>query len=220
LATSLLGRQRAPQYVTGRHPHPYLRVANVKDDALDLTDIEEMDFDAAHFAKYRLQADDILVSEGQSPHLVGQSAIYRGGIDGLCFQKTLHRFRPISGGSSAAFAQIVFRAYVKSGIYKRLASITTNIAHLTLEKFKASSFPVPPAVEQKRIVAEFGRITTMIRATDALLETQEQRSAALRRAILQSAFAGELAKVDEQNLRETSLVQSGDMGNKTVRRHG
>lgn len=41
----LLGRQRAPQYLTGKWPKPYLRVANVKDDSLDLSDVEQMDFD-------------------------------------------------------------------------------------------------------------------------------------------------------------------------------
>lgn len=67
----LLGRQRAPQYLTGRFSRPYLRVANVKDDVLDLSDIATMDFDPEHFEKYRLTPGDILVSEGQSPELVG-----------------------------------------------------------------------------------------------------------------------------------------------------
>ena len=33
------GRQRAPQYHTGAHTHPYLRVANVYDGYLDLSDV-------------------------------------------------------------------------------------------------------------------------------------------------------------------------------------
>jgi type I restriction enzyme S subunit len=149
----LLGRQRAPQYLTGRRSRPYLRVANIKDDRIELADIEEMDFDKTHFEKYRLQPGDILVSEGQSPHLVGQSAIYRGGVGGLCFQKTLHRFRSTGHGPCAEFAQIVFRAHVRMRVFQEVASITTNIAHLTLVKFKQSRFPLPPAPEQERIWA-------------------------------------------------------------------
>jgi type I restriction enzyme S subunit len=188
----LLGRQRAPQFLTGKYSRPYLRVANVKDDALDFSDIERMDFDPTHFKKYRLQVGDVLVSEGQSPHLVGQSAIYDGSIDGLCFQKTLHRFRPLPDGPQTRFAQIVFRAMVKTGTYKRFASITTNIAHLTLEKFKASPFPLPPLQEQDRIVTEVERRMSVADALQSTVEQQLHRGNALRRSILRAAFDGHL----------------------------
>ena len=39
-----LGRQRAPKYHAGPNMRPYLRVANVFEDRLDLTDVMEMDF--------------------------------------------------------------------------------------------------------------------------------------------------------------------------------
>ena len=189
----LLGRQRAPQYLTGRFGKPYLRVANIKDDRIDFSDVESMDFDPEHFRKYRLAPDDILVSEGQSPHLVGQSAIYRGeGPADLCFQKTLHRFRPVTGGPSAAFAQLVFRSHVKSGVFKRLASITTNIAHLTLEKFEAAPFPLPPVAEQDRIAAEVGRVLSDGEATATAVVLNRRRMARLRQSILQWAFEGSL----------------------------
>jgi type I restriction enzyme, S subunit len=146
----LLGRQRSQAYLTGRWFRSYLRVANIKDDRIDFSDVEQMDFAPIHYEKYRLATGDILVSEGQSPHLVGQSAIYRGAVSELCFQKTLHRFRPIPGAPTSEFAQIVFRANVMLGVFKQVAPITTNIAHLTLEKFKASRFPLPPAPEQQQ----------------------------------------------------------------------
>jgi type I restriction enzyme S subunit len=188
----LLGRQRAPQYLTGKWPRPYLRVANVKDDALDLSDVEEMDFDPVHFEKYRLEPGDILVSEGQSPELVGQSAIYGGQIEGLCFQKTLHRFRAISPGPSAKFAQIVFRSHVKNGVFQRMASITTNIAHLTLEKFVAAPFPLPPVAEQERIVREVDRLMSFADDVERSIRANLVRARELRRAVLREAFNGGL----------------------------
>jgi type I restriction enzyme S subunit len=191
----LLGRQRAPQFLTGEWYRPYLRVANVKDDRLDFNDIEQMDFDPVHFEKYKLQPGDILVSEGQSPELVGQSAIYSGGIDGLCFQKTLHRFRPVAGGPSAKFAQIVFRSHVKNGLFMKLASITTNIAHLTLEKFEAAPFPLPPAAEQERIVAEVDRLMSFADQAERAVEVQLARARRLRAAVLRDAFEGKLTSV-------------------------
>lgn len=192
----LLGRQRAPQYLTGKHYRPYLRVANIKDDRIDFSDIEEMDFDEAHFTKYRLQSGDILVSEGQTPDLVGQSAIYRGQKDGLCFQKTLHRFRPFVPGPTPEFAQLVFRAHVKTGYFKTFASITTNIAHFTLEKFRSSRFPLPPAAEQARIVESADKVLTVSLAQDKSVKAAELRCARLRQSILKWAFEGKLADQD------------------------
>lgn len=192
----LLGRQRSQTYLTGRWSRPYLRVANVKDDRIDLDDVEQMDFDPVHYQRYRLQAGDILVSEGQSPHLVGQSAIYRGGIDGLCFQKTLHRFRPVPGGPCSKFAQVVFRANVRLGVYKKVAPITTNIAHLTLEKFQASRFPLPPAAEQERIVSEVERLFSVAAAVEQEANQELARLGRLRQCILKWAFEGKLVDQD------------------------
>lgn len=192
----LLGRQRAPQYLTGRHSKPYLRVANVGDDILKLDDVKRMDFDEQHAVRYGLQAGDILVSEGQSPELVGQSAIYRGEIPGVCFQKTLHRFRARPNRVMPEYAQLVFRAYVKGGVFQRYASLTVNIAHLTLERFKRVPFPLPPLSEQQVMVDEATRRAAIIARTSADLELQLVRAARLRQSILHRAFSGGLVPQD------------------------
>jgi type I restriction enzyme, S subunit len=164
-------------------------------------------FDAAHFRKYQLQPGDIVVSEGQSPELVGQSAIYRGAIRGICFQKTLHRFRSVPGSVPSEFAQIVFRAHVKSGVFMRLASITTNIAHLTLEKFKASPFPVPPLAKQHRIVAEVERRLSVVDELAATVEKNLARCARLRQSILKLTFDGRLVPQDPNDEPASVLLE-------------
>ena len=185
----LLGRQRAPQYLTGRWPQKYLRVANIKDDRISFDDVEEMDFDEGHFRKYRLEFGDILVSEGQSPELLGQSAIFRGHAEPLCFQKTLHRFRADPAVTTPEFAQIVFRSHVRSGVFRKLGSITTNIGHLTLEKFKVAPFPLPPLGEQQQIVAVVEHRLSIARGVEAQVDANLKRAQSLRRAVLDKAFA-------------------------------
>ena len=64
-----LGRQRAPKYQTGKFARPYVRVANVYEDEIDVDDLLSMDFDERDFAKYRLEHGDILLNEGQSTEL-------------------------------------------------------------------------------------------------------------------------------------------------------
>lgn len=192
----LLGRQRAPQYLTGKYPHPYLRVANVFEDYIDFSDIKEMDFDPDDYEKYRLEPDDILINEGQSPELVGRSAIYKGGVDGLCFQKTLHRFRRFKSAPSAKFVQTIFLAYLYTGVFREAASLTVNIAHITLERIKPLRFPLPPLAEQERIVAEVERRLSVVKELEETIEVNERRAQRLRQSILKRAFEGRLVAQD------------------------
>ena len=48
-----LGRQRSPEHHTGTHMRPYLRVANVYEDRLDLSDVMEMNFTPEEYGKLR-----------------------------------------------------------------------------------------------------------------------------------------------------------------------
>jgi type I restriction enzyme S subunit len=146
-----LGRQRAPQYQTGKHSRPYLRVANVFDGYLDLSDVLEMDFDDQDFERYALKEGDILLNEGQSRELVGRSCMYRGEIEGCCFQNTLIRFRA-SDRLLPEYAHGYFRLAFYSGVFAKVARQTTSIAHLGAGRFAKLPMPVPSMPEQWDIV--------------------------------------------------------------------
>jgi len=132
---------------------PYLRVANVFEDRIDISDVHEMHFSDDEASAYRLEAGDILLNEGQSPHLVGRPAIFRDEIVGACFQNTLLRFRA-GPAVIADFALLIFRHYLHAGVFMKVAQWSTNIAHLSKTRFVTLPFPVPPLSEQKRIARE------------------------------------------------------------------
>ena len=191
-----LGRQRAPQHHRGDHMRPYLRVANVLENRIDLTDVKWMNFTPDEFKVFALRTGDVLLNEGQSPDLLGRPAIYRGEIADCCFQKTLLRFRPHLG-ILPEFALLVFRHYMRSGRFRQEARITTNMAHLTQVRFVVMEFPVPPTPEQDEII----RV-----ADDLEVATTEQFDhidgvaiGSLRQSVLKAAFEGRLV---EQSLAE------------------
>lgn len=186
-----LGRQRAPQHHTGDNMRPYLRVANVFEARIDTSDVKEMNFTPVEFERYRLRHGDILLNEGQTPELVGRPAMFRDEIADCCYQKTLLRFRAYDG-VLPAYALTVFRAYMHNQRFTRAASITTNIAHLTAEKFVEIEFPLPPLAEQTRIVAEVERRLSVVEELESVVSANLQRATRLRQSILQKAFTGEL----------------------------
>ncbi|MFF3943829.1 restriction endonuclease subunit S [Streptomyces sp. NPDC001902] len=146
-----LGLMRSPKVHAGADMRPYLRVANVGDDELFLDDVQEMNFDAAAFAKYALRPKDVLLNEGQSLEYVGRAAMYRGEIEDCCFQKTLLRFR---AGDEVLpeFALGWFRRCQRLGAFARVAKRTTSMAHLPAGLLAAQPIPVPPLSIQRRVV--------------------------------------------------------------------
>jgi type I restriction enzyme, S subunit len=182
---------------------PYLRVANVLEDALDLSDVKSMNFTPKEFETFALHAGDILLNEGQTPDLLGRPAIYNDEIEGCCFQKTLLRFRSHKE-ILPQFALIVFRHYMRSGRFKREARITTNIAHLTQVRFVVMEFPVPPTAEQAEIVRRFRLLDGEVSDPFELVGTLT--IAALRQSVLKSAFEGRLVEQDSRDEPADALL--------------
>jgi len=201
-----LGRQRSPKFHHGPDMRPYLRVANVFEDRIDSSDIMTMQFDKEEFEAYRLAPGDILLNEGQSPHLLGRPAMYHGEPPDIAFTNSLIRFRAWPN-ILPEWALLVFRRYLHGKRFMRESQITTNIAHLSAGRFKSVEFPVPSLSEQRRIVAEVQHYLSLIAATKATLKSQLRRSSALRSSLLREAFAGNLVAQEPNDEPASALLE-------------
>jgi type I restriction enzyme S subunit len=172
----MLGRQRSPDKHTGRWPMPYLRVANVFDGFFDYSDVLEMDFTLSERQIYDVRPGDILLNEGQSLELVGRSALFDGKSGEYCFQNTLVRFRAYPP-NSASFFQYLFKWYLDTGVFTRIAKQTTSVAHLGADRFaKMACLGVPP-LEQNEIAARLDEMHRVIISEQHLLsKLKRQRS--------------------------------------------
>jgi type I restriction enzyme S subunit len=200
-----LGRQRSPQYHSGPNMKAYLRVANVHEDRIDLSDVKEMDFPTRQLPRYELRAGDILLNEGQSPEFVGRPAMYRGELPGVCFTNSLIRFRPFDF-VDGEYALLVFLRHLRFGRFHREAQITTNIAHMAAGRFKKVEFPVPSLDVQRDIVQEVRSQLSLLSAFEFALRVALKRSGTLRAAILAAAFRGELVAQDPSDEPAANLL--------------
>ncbi len=201
-----LGRQRSPKDHSGPHMHPYLRVANVFEDRIDTGDVMAMNFSPEEFKRFRLESGDVLLNEGQSLDLVGRPAIYRGEVPGACFQNTLVRFRA-TARVLPEFALLVFRAYLQTGRFSRIASWTTNIAHLGAGRLAAMPFPLPPPAEQEEIVLRTTKRLASIATIGDAISGAQADLASLQSSILAKAFRGELAPQDPNDEPAFTLLE-------------
>jgi type I restriction enzyme S subunit len=183
-----LGRQRSPKYQTGLHTHKYLRVANVFEDRLDLSDVLSMDFNEKDFERYRLVHGDILLNEGQSTELVGRPAMWRDEIENCCFQNTLVRFRAYREKVYPEYALGVFLDFLRRSAFARVSSKTSSVAHLGAARFAAMDFPLPPMELQKEYVVARKAIADALSSA----EYASQASEDLFGSLVRRAFEGEL----------------------------
>ncbi|MGD9990485.1 restriction endonuclease subunit S [Pseudonocardia sp.] len=202
-----LGRQRHPDWHTGPNMRPYLRVANVFEDRIDLSDVKEMHWPGETFERFRLRPGDVLLNEGQSPEFLGRPAIYRGDPPAIAFTNTLLRFTP-HDGVMPEFALLVFRRHMHTGRFTREARITTNIGHLSAARLKPIEFPIPPVKEQAKIVAQAKEYLDAIQCLERELARAVARSATLRRSLLSAAFSGRLTNEQAQRPLAAGLVDA------------
>lgn len=188
-----LGRQRHPDWHNGSNMKPYLRVANVFEDRIDVRDVKAMHWPDGTFEKFKLHEGDILLNEGQSPEFLGRPAIYRGEPPEVAFTNSLLRFR---AGSNVIpeFALLVFRRHMHVGRFRRESRITTNIAHLSASRLKPVEFPIPPIEEQVEIVRVAADRLSTIERVRVSIESIESRTTTLRRSVLTEAFSGRLTE--------------------------
>jgi type I restriction enzyme S subunit len=180
-----LGRQRAPKYQTGQFRTPYIRVANVYENEIDLSDLLYMDFDASDFAAYKLGYGDILLNEGQSTELVGRPAMWRNEIPDCCFQNTLVRFRASRKLVDPAFALWLFINYLQAGEFAKISAKTSSVAHLGAFRLAQMRFPLAPLPLQQQFAALVERVERLRSVQREFLRQADHLFASL----LHTAFA-------------------------------
>jgi type I restriction enzyme S subunit len=185
---------------------PYLRVANVFEDRIDSSDVMAMHFSDLEFHQYELKPGDILLNEGQSPHLLGRPAMYRGDPPAVAFTNSLLRFQA-KEGILPSWALLVFRRHMHTRRFMAESQITTNIAHLSAGRFKMVEFPIPPLEEQRQIVASMEAQLTTAASQRSSAERTSARAAHLRSSILAAAFSGRLVSQDPDDEPASILLQ-------------
>jgi len=182
IAECRLGKMLDAQKNTGR-PTKYLRNTNVHWFRFELDSIKELKLEAEEFAEYEVHPGDVMICEGG--HGIGRTAVWRGEIQGIIFQKALHRVRP-KKELHPDFFSYVMKVFYDTGVLSEFYT-GAGIPHLTGQELKKIAIPLPPLAEQRRIVAKVEQLMALVDA----LETQLAASRATAESLL-SAIVAEL----------------------------
>jgi type I restriction enzyme, S subunit len=183
-----LGRRMAGRTVR----LPYLRVANVQDGHLDLSEIKEIDVLDTEAEKWKLQRGDLLLTEGGDWDKLGRGTVWREEIPNCIHQNHIFRVRTRRDAFVPEFVARLISSPVGKAYFQDASKQTTNLASINQRQLRAFRVFQPPVDEQRRIVAELDALQAEV---DALKRLQTETAAeldALLPAILDRAFKGEL----------------------------
>ncbi len=166
---------------------PVLRMGNIVDGELRFDELKYLPANHDEFPKLYLNPGDLLFNRTNSPELVGKSAVYAGSAKECSFASYLIRVRLVDGAVPKLLAAYINsshgRRWVKSVVTQQVGQANVNGT-----KLQALSVPLPPQGEQLRIASDVERRLSILRATEAQVDSNLQRVVRMRQSILGSLF--------------------------------
>ncbi|WP_082668442.1 restriction endonuclease subunit S [Tepidimonas taiwanensis] len=155
---------------------PYLRVANVQDGFLDLSDIKEIDVPANQVARFTLKPGDILLVEGNgNPENLGRGCIWNGQIPDCVHQNHIFSIRILPNSQMLPeFLALQLRSDHGRNYLLSCAKGSTGLS--TLNSAQLREFPLfsPGAKEQRAIAATIAHWDTAIETAERLIAAKER----------------------------------------------
>ncbi|MGW5095647.1 restriction endonuclease subunit S [Streptomyces nodosus] len=182
-----LGKMLNQERAQGNYLRPYLRVANVQWDRIDVADLAMMDFPPAEQDRYRLQPGDLLVNEGGS--WPGRAALWNGEISEMYYQKALHRIR----ARDEELPRWLYYCLVTAERLRvfQVQGNTSTMTHLTREQLRPQRFPFPEVTAQSRLVAELDRAAIRDVEVQRILSRQLTLFSERRQSLITAAVTGQ-----------------------------
>jgi type I restriction enzyme, S subunit len=171
---------------------PYLRVANVKDGFLDLSDVYDTPATDDEIQKLRLRPGDLLLTEGGDADKLGRGTCWRDEISECIHQNHIFRVRLQEGDLLPDFVSAQISSGYGKAYFLAHAKQTTGIA--TINRKVLAGFPllVPPLSVQRDVAERVGRCSLQSERLRNLIQQTMAHLDVLGAALLRRTFAGEL----------------------------
>ncbi|MFM2639097.1 MULTISPECIES: restriction endonuclease subunit S [Vibrio] len=156
---------------------PYLRVANVQDGYLDLSEVKSIAVPEVDADKYVLQYGDVLMNEGGDFDKLGRGTVWREEIPGCCHQN--HVFRVRADNRKLRFDYLAYWSASSFGKHYFVLNSkqSTNLASINSTQLKAFPVAKPTLEEQEEIESRLQSVDGLLRSSkDELHKLIAQKS--------------------------------------------
>jgi type I restriction enzyme, S subunit len=186
---------------------PILRANNIQGD-LNYDDLVYVPRELIKDEQYIKKDDIIFAMSSGSKHLVGKSAVAKNNFDGSygAFCALLR----IKDSINKKYVSFVFQGNAYRKLISEIAK-GTNINNLKREHILDFEFPLPPLLEQNRIVAKIEELFSELDKGIESLKTAQQQLKTYRQSVLKWAFEGKLtAEYRSQKLEVRRKEKTGN----------
>lgn len=177
---------RVPRSVT--REVTYLAVSNVQDRALKLDIVKKIDATDDEIKRYKLQADDLVLTEGGDPDKLGRGALWDGSIPECIHQNHVFRVRVTSQNLIPVYLNWQIGSERGKRYFAKQAKQTTGIASINMRQLRAFPLLIPPLDLQRKFALAVKSIERQKRA----LQRHADRLDTFFASLQHRAFAGEL----------------------------
>jgi type I restriction enzyme S subunit len=190
LAEIRSGIQKTPLRVAAQNPVRYLTVAHVGRDTIKTDDPRYFDVAPIELGRWRLQAGDVLIIEGNgSSEQTGRSAIFRGEIDNCVHQNHVIRVRTDAAALDPYYLNDFLNSPAGRGAVQAQARTSSGLRSLSVGRIAAIGIPVPSLAAQRHYVALSEEIKNSAKRLAALRGARRSLSDGLPTAVLNDEFA-------------------------------
>ena len=182
-------RPRATSYVT----IPYLRVANVKHDRLDLADVKTVTVDSVTAQRAALRSGDVLMTEGGDIDKLGRGTVWRGEIANCVHQNHVFAVRVRKRDLLPEFLSLMTRTSHARRYFEMTGVRSTNLASTSASKVANFRIPVPSPDAQLGLIRRYQRKWNALDRIRAATRHQLELLAELRGVLIARAVTGELS---------------------------
>jgi type I restriction enzyme S subunit len=185
---------------------PYLRVGNVQDGHLDLTDVSVIELPAGVAAGVELRPDDVLMTEGGDLDKLGRGHLWHGEIPGCLHQNHIFAVRCFPHKLKPMFLAYVTAAKYGRDYFEATGKKTTNLANTNATKVGQFPIPLPPPAEQEIICAHLDEKTAELNRIVATIESQIATLTAYRKSLIHECVTGQ-RRITEADVVRTQNKQ-------------
>lgn len=188
------GLQKSPERLPRDNPTPYLTVAHVQRNRIDLSaGLRYFEILPRELPKWKLEPGDVLIIEGNgSADQIGRAAIFRGEVENCVHQNHVIRVRTNQSIVLPEYLNGYLNSPVGMEEVRQRSRTTSGLLSLSVKRIRAIELPVPSIPEQKDAVEALGRLRARVDALRDLQQSSQAELAALLPAVLDKAFQGDL----------------------------
>lgn len=157
--------------------------------------------------RWEIQPGDLLLSRANTSELVGAAVLVGATRPRLLLSDKSMRLLVTDGVDKAWLRAALASRDVRSQMSAVATGTSDSMRNISQQKVKELRLRVPSLGEQRRIVAEIEQQLSLIDSLREAVEAAQKRSAALRRAILERAFRGELVPQDPDDEPASALLE-------------